>query len=227
MNGSSGLRLAHGRLLLEERLETLRLPVGGEQRVLVEPWPPVALLDPVALIAVHDARPALDLDQVQPGRADHEQVDLVDRAVRGDELEERVATVGVVLGQPLADVVERLPLPGVLGAPDLLPVLVVRLHVNGTVSRLSGQGRRALPLAARRSRPWKSRRRDRDGMTSSPWALPPRRAHGDKRRARQGSPAARCDGGRVGPGLVQIAQLARRSGGGDQVPDEGVSSPCS
>ena len=125
------LRLPHGCLLLEEGLEPLRLPVRPEQRVLVEARPPVTFLDPVTLVAVYHAGPALDLDKEQAGRADDEEVDLVDRAVGGDELEQRIASIRVVIRQAFAHVVKRLPLPREAGGADFLPALPVCFHVLG------------------------------------------------------------------------------------------------
>lgn len=75
----------------------------------------------VALVAAHHAGPALDLYEVDPGRSDREQINLIDRPVRSDELEEGKRTVGIVIGELLAHVVECLPLPGVLRRGDLYP----------------------------------------------------------------------------------------------------------
>ena len=92
-----GLQEGRGRLPLErglapqERDQLLRLAVREQQRVVDRVRAVVVLAPPRprSLIAFHDSRAALDLDQVEPLRRQHEQVDLVDRPVAGDELEVR------------------------------------------------------------------------------------------------------------------------------------------
>src|SRR6266508_705824 len=123
------LRLAYRRLLGEQGGEPLRLSICQQQWVLLVSWPSALLLaHPVALVAAHHAGPALDLHEVDPRRPDYEQVDLVDRSVGGDELEERERAVGIVIREPLANVVERLPLPREMRRRDLRPPARIRPH---------------------------------------------------------------------------------------------------
>ena len=64
--------------------------VRQEQRVLLVSRPSALLLThPIALIAAHYAGPALNLHEEDARRRDREQVDLVDRPVGSDELEQR------------------------------------------------------------------------------------------------------------------------------------------
>ena len=60
---------------------------------------------------VDPARAALDLDQEEALGVNSEQVDLVDAAVVGDELEVGPGPVRLVVGKRLADEVEGVPLP--------------------------------------------------------------------------------------------------------------------
>ena len=123
------LQEGRGRLPLErglapqERDQLLRFAVREQQRIVDRVRAVVVLAPPRprALIAFHDSRAALDLDQVETLRRQHEQVDLVDRPVVGDELEVRPDAVGVVIGQPVAHERECVALPRELGVRDRLP----------------------------------------------------------------------------------------------------------
>ena len=108
-------------LAAQERDQLLRLAVREQQRVVDRLPAPVAAPRPRALVALHDAGPALDLDEVEALRRQREQVDLVDRAVVGDELEVRPGPVRLVVGQPVAHERQRVPLPGERRVGDRLP----------------------------------------------------------------------------------------------------------
>ena len=113
--------LPQRRLPPQQRDQLLRLAVREQQRVVDRLPAPVAAPRPRALVALHDARAALDLDEVEALRREGEQVDLVDRPVVGDELEVRPRPVRLVVGQPVAHERQRVPLPGERRVGDRLP----------------------------------------------------------------------------------------------------------
>jgi hypothetical protein len=128
------LGLTYRRLLGEQRGEPLRFPVcPGKGVLLVSGSSALMLSHPVALISAYDFRPALDLYEVDPRWRDCEQVDLVDRPVGGDEFEERKPPIRVVIGEPLAYVIERIPLPRELRSTDFGPAARVRSHRLQTI----------------------------------------------------------------------------------------------
>ena len=79
--------------------------VGGDE-------PAVGGPSPGAGVAGEPARAAFYFDEEEAKGGVDEEVDFVDRAVEGDELEERPGPVGLVLGEPLAHEVEGITLPG-------------------------------------------------------------------------------------------------------------------
>ena len=112
-----------GRALVVKQVgELFGFEVGELERVVGGCKPAVGLPRPGAGIAADPARPALDLDEKESVGGEDEQIDLVDRAVDGDELEERPGPVGLVLGKSLADEVERVTLPRVGRLGEARPV---------------------------------------------------------------------------------------------------------
>jgi hypothetical protein len=112
---------AKGPLTLQEALELLGLSVGEQERVVVDEVPAVVTPSPRAGIAGEATGATLDLDQVDLVEGDDEEIDLVDTAILGDKLEIRPGTEGLGIGQPLAQIAERFPFPGVLRFRDFHP----------------------------------------------------------------------------------------------------------
>ena len=108
--------------MVEQVGELLGLQVGQLQRVVGGGKPAVGLPCPGAGVAGNAAWPALDLDEKEAVASVNEQIDLVDRAVESDELEERPGPVGLVLRKSLADEVERVTLPRVGRLGEARPV---------------------------------------------------------------------------------------------------------
>jgi hypothetical protein len=67
------------------------------------------------------SRPAFDLDQVEPARRQHHEIDFVDAPLVRDELEVCPGVVGLLVGEALADEVQRVLLPGEGGLGDRVP----------------------------------------------------------------------------------------------------------
>jgi hypothetical protein len=97
----------------EERPEPLRLRVGEEQGVVEQRPGAVGPFQPPALaVTGQHARPRLDLDKEETAGCDGQQVDLVDRAVLGDELDVSPSPVGLVVGKARSNERERFALVG-------------------------------------------------------------------------------------------------------------------
>ena len=108
-------------LRLQQPDKLLRLPVRQQEGTVDEKYLAVDLTAPRALVARNCAAPTLDLDQVDLVDRDDEQIDFVDAAVLGDELEIRPGAKWLVARKACLDVVERLAFPRVLGGGDLCP----------------------------------------------------------------------------------------------------------
>ena len=157
--------LPQRRLSTQEGDQLLRLAIREQQWVVDRLQAPIVPPRPRALVALHDSGAALDLDEVEALRRQHEQVDLVDRTVVGDELEVRPRAVRVVIGQPVAHERERVPLPGELRVRDRLPTgrdwihgVRGRCHVQSRASgeRILGDVCRWQPrLSGRRGSRWR------------------------------------------------------------------------
>lgn len=130
-----------GRLLpLQQRSQLARLPVGQQERTVIGLRAAVAVQHPGHGVAFERAVPALDLDQEQPLGGEHQEVDLIDAPVLGDDLDIGPGAVGLVIRQPLADERERVALPPVLRGSDLVPEGGGLFHRGGaTVRRLRYQ----------------------------------------------------------------------------------------
>ena len=127
-NGSAILLQAFCRR--SRTISRLALRLARSSGLSVEIWRPSWCQVQVPASPVDQPGPALDLDQEEAPRGEDEQVDLVDAAVVGDELEVRPGAVRLVVGQPLADELEGLLLPGELGAGDFLPALGGEAHLS-------------------------------------------------------------------------------------------------
>ena len=116
------LLAAERRLATEQRLQALGLAVGQQERVVVAALPRMARGDatPGAGVPAEHTRPALDLDEKDALRADHEDIDFADRAVE-QELEVRPRSVRLVVGQAFLEERERVALPRELRRGDLDP----------------------------------------------------------------------------------------------------------
>jgi hypothetical protein len=115
--------LGDGLLALQQGLEAFGLAVRKQERVVRGDRPALVAPRPGAHVALDHPGAALDLDKEEPGRAQHQEVDLVDAAVVRDELEVGPGSVGVSVRQALADKIERLLLPAEAGRCDRLPAL--------------------------------------------------------------------------------------------------------
>ncbi len=114
-----------GALAREQRLQTLRLAVREQHRVVVAAL--AGLTGRHALpcpgITANDSRPALDLNEEDALRADDEDIDLADGSVE-DELEVGPRAVGLVIRQALLEERERIALPWEVRRGDLDPAPV-------------------------------------------------------------------------------------------------------
>ena len=108
-------------LRLQKADELLRFPVREQEGVVDQELGAVLLAAPGVGVPRDRAAPTLDLDQIDLVDRYHEQVDLVDAAVVGDELEVRPRAERLAVGEAGLDVVEGLALPGELRGSDLEP----------------------------------------------------------------------------------------------------------
>ena len=117
-----GPALPSQRLLrLQEPRQLLRLAVRQQEGAVHQGHLAPGFAPPRALIAGDGARPALDLDQIDLVERDDEQIDFVDAAVFGDELEVRPRPERLTVREAGLEIIEGLALPGVLGGGDLGP----------------------------------------------------------------------------------------------------------
>ena len=103
---------AEGVLAAEETREPLGLEVRQLERVVEGAATAVVFPEPGAAVAGDRAGVALDLDQEEAVGGVDEQIDLVDRAVEGDELKQRPGPEGLAGRQLRADKIEGVALPG-------------------------------------------------------------------------------------------------------------------
>ena len=108
-------------LRLQQTDQLLRFPVRQQERTVDKKFLAVDLSAPSVRVARNHTTPALDLDQVHLVERYNEQIDFVDAAVLGDELEVRPGAKRLAVGEAGLDVVEGLALPGVFGGGDLGP----------------------------------------------------------------------------------------------------------
>ena len=108
-------------LRLQQTDQLLRFPVRQQERTVDKEFPAVDLSAPSVRVARDHTTPALDLDQVHLVERYDEQIDFVDAAILGDELEVRPGAERLAVGEAGPDVVEGLALPGVFGGGDLGP----------------------------------------------------------------------------------------------------------
>ena len=108
-------------LRLQQTDQLLRFPVRQQERTVDKEFLAVDLSAPSVRVARDHTTPALDLDQVHLVERYDEQIDFVDAAVLGDELEVRPGAKRLAVGETGLDVVEGLALPGVFGGGDFGP----------------------------------------------------------------------------------------------------------
>ena len=108
-------------LRLQEPRQLLRLAVRQQEGAVHQRHLAPGFAPPRALIAGDCARPALDLDQIDLVERDDEQIDFVDAAVFGDELEVRPRPERLTVREAGLEILEGLALPDVLGGGDLGP----------------------------------------------------------------------------------------------------------
>ena len=115
--------------------QLLRLAVRQQERTVDQELLAVDLAAPRARVARDGPAPALDLDEVDLVERHHEQIDFVDAAVLGDELEVRPRAERLAVRQAGLQVVEGLALPGVFGGGDLDPAGGFHCRSIGNSSR--------------------------------------------------------------------------------------------
>ena len=76
---------------------------------------------PAVHVAGQHARTALDLDEEEAGRREHQRIDLADLALVVDELEVGPDVPGIAVGQLASKPVQRLSLPREVGLGDDMP----------------------------------------------------------------------------------------------------------
>ena len=91
---------------------------------------------PAVHVAGQHARAALDLDEEEAGRREHQGIDLADLALVVDELEVGPDVPGIAVGQLASKPVQRLSLPREVGLGDDMPAGGAEGH--GFTSRSSG-----------------------------------------------------------------------------------------
>ena len=116
------LRFAESSLRSQQAFQPLALAVDQQHRVVGRVATSLVLPDPGLLVAGDRARATLDFHQECSVRTDHEQVDLVNRCVIGDELEQRPGQVIILARETLEDEVECLLLPWETRRANRLPV---------------------------------------------------------------------------------------------------------
>jgi hypothetical protein len=107
----------------EKALQPLALAVREEDRVVLGVSLAFVFPSPARLVALDNPWSALDLNEEGTLGADHERVQLVDRAVISDELEKRPGEVVVLGRKSFEDKIQGLPLPREARFANRLPVL--------------------------------------------------------------------------------------------------------
>jgi hypothetical protein len=108
-------------LARKDRGETFRFPVGERQRVVGRDWTPLGRPGPAVGITAQAARPRLHLDQDETDGCQNKCVDLVHAALIVDELEVRPGAPRLMVGQVIAQEIQRFPLPLECGLTDCRP----------------------------------------------------------------------------------------------------------
>lgn len=116
------LRFAQGSLNRQQAFQPLALAVEQKHRVVDRVATSLVLPDPGLLVAGDRAWATLDFHQKCSVRTDHEQVDLVNRSVIGEELEQRPGQAIILARETLEDEVECLLLPWEARRANRLPV---------------------------------------------------------------------------------------------------------
>ena len=116
-------QLFDGLLTLQQRPQLFGFAIGGNGRIIVGELATLVLPGPRACVAAENARTALDLDQENSDRSQHEEVHLVDAAVVRDEFEVGPHAVRISLGEPLANEFQRVQFPGERRLGDGGPVV--------------------------------------------------------------------------------------------------------
>src|SRR5487761_1301565 len=98
----------------QEGAELFGLQVGGDERVIDGRELAIGFPGPRSGVSKEAAGAALDLDEEQSLWREGQQIDFVDAAVFGDELEVRPGAIGLVGGETQADEVQGIPFPGIL-----------------------------------------------------------------------------------------------------------------
>ena len=120
------------RLPGKERGEAFGLQVRESQWVVVGAHFPARRLDnPLLTVSADFAWPALDLDQKDAGRSGHQEIDLVQSAVSGHELEVRPSAPWLVVREPFAHEGQGLLFPWKLGSGHARPPLFGHSHRTG------------------------------------------------------------------------------------------------
>ena len=133
--GQAGFLLEHT-LPLQQRRELLGLQVGGDEWIVDCDRPSIRDPGPGAGVTCQSARTTLDLDEEEPLRRKGEQVDFIDAAVVGDELEVRPRPVWLMCWKPRAHELQSFPLPGVLRLGDRRPQFP-STHLSGRPCQIS------------------------------------------------------------------------------------------
>ena len=126
--GQPELGLGDGRLTAQQAGQTLGLAIGEEERVVDRGRSAVGRPGPAMRIAGQNARAALDLDQEEADRRQHQGIHLVDLALIVDEFEVGPDAPGIAVGQMTAQPVQRFALPSEVGLGDDLPTGVAEHH---------------------------------------------------------------------------------------------------
>lgn len=112
---------AKGSLMLQKAFEFFRFSIREKQRIVLNQIPPITAPGPGAAISAKATWPTLDLHQIDFVKRNNEEIDLVDAAVIGYELEIRPGAKRLGIRKFFPKVREGLPLPWILGFRHLYP----------------------------------------------------------------------------------------------------------
>ena len=127
-------------LMFQQPGELLALAARQQQRVVDRLHAAFVLPRPAGGIAGERAGMALDLDQEEADGREDQDVDFVDAAVVGDEVEALPGEIRVGVGELAAQVIKRLLFPRELGGRDDFPACRTHRH------RAIPKNRRAIPV---------------------------------------------------------------------------------
>jgi hypothetical protein len=143
--------MAQGALVQKQRFQLLGLAIG-QQGIIFDEVPSFLCPRPGARIARDAAGPAFDFDQIELVQRYDRQIDFVDAAVFGDEFEIRPGAKGLLIGQALMQVDQRLRSQGNCGSVTLtqrcdiivsdtyLTNSVTITHAASAIDYAAGQG---------------------------------------------------------------------------------------